>query len=377
MRFEVRNHLEASYPKKVYKKLDASRYDLVLDLYGYGCRFRDGRKPVASFADIVGELIWSDAEEFLEYLDVAAAGGPNSAAFKRLAYIISMWFHPMHGPHPLVTKEDAFALSGAAKRLIAGSCSAFLSNVNVDTERWEPFVKWAEQLGGNDTVITFNYDCVPEMLGARSKTIRVVGLGEGRASQSPAARLLKLHGSVDWKVVRQGPGPFTEQPTGDEIVSVETGMAPDFSLVCEDHELAIASPGPLKRAVSAGWLAQLWDLAIESIREADAIVFIGYRFPPSDSSARERLLGAIRRNGSPYLAVHTVLGPDSPDQRRLKQLLRFSLADRLQQPIGKRPESASTVVPSYTFIDHPLYGQDFLSVFLMSWVTDAWRVQPV
>lgn len=370
MRPEVRNHLEASYPRKVFKRMDDLFHEIVLHLYAYGSRFKEGTPPGVPAQ--AGELIWTDAEQFLDYLDTAASKGENSPAFHRLNSILNEIRYTSWGKSIPAHPSSVLKLSQAAKRLIAGSCSAFLAGADPSTERWEPFLKWARQLGSEDTVITFNYDCVPEVLNKQTKTISVVPLGQG-SYVFPNARLLKLHGSVNWKIegfVPDGQG----IPTGQEPIQAVPQPDFDFALKCEDHELAIASPGPMKQAVSAGWFGELWDTAERAIREASAITFIGFRFPPSDSHARGRLLGAIARNDSPYLAVHTVLGPNSPDASRLRQLLRFSLSDRVPNPVGQRPNT-NPLSRSYTLIDHPLYGEDFLSVFPMGWITQAWQVQ--
>lgn len=369
MRPEVRKHLEASYPKKDFKQLDSTFHDIVLRLYGYGSRYRDGRFP--SLTDGDGEFIWADAEQFLDYLDTAVSGGVASPAFHRISSVLED-ISQSWGTSIPSNANSMLKLSRAAKRLVAGSCSAFLAGADPSTERWEPFLKWARQLGPEDTIITFNYDCVPELLNKQTNTISVV-LPELVNNYFPKARLMKLHGSVNWKI--EGLAPDAESiPTGQETIKVVPQQDFDFALKCGDHELAIASPGPIKRAVSAGWLGKLWETAEAAIREANAITFIGFRFPPSDSHARGRLLGAISRNDSSYLAVHTVLGLNSPDAPRLRQLLRFSLSGRMSQPVGQSPGSNPSN-RSYTLIDHPLYGEDFLSVFPMGWITQAWQVQ--
>jgi hypothetical protein len=209
---------------------------------------------------------------------------------------------------------------------------------------------------------------VLELLNRRAKTISVVGLGEGNKA-FPTARLLKLHGSVNWKASGFRGG----LPSGKEVVGIEQQDDFNFALKCSANELSIASPGPLKRAVSAGWLAELWDSAMEAIREASSIIFIGYRFPPSDSHARSRLLGAISENRSHYLAIHTVLGLASADTPRLSQLLRFSLSGRRPLPLHYSPTTVE--FPTYTLVDHPLYGEDFLSVAPMDLIMNPWETR--
>jgi len=368
MRPEVRAHLEASYPRRTFSQLDDDVHDVVLRLYGYGSRFREGAFPTVSGP---GQRVWDDAEQFLDYLDTAVAGGPGSPAFQRIDEIVGGHISLAHAPSKHNGVSGVLRLSNAAKRLIAGVCSAFLVRADPSTERWEPFKNWAQRLTPKDTIITFNYDCVLELLNRVTNTISVVRLGEPKRAYN-GARLLKLHGSVNWKITGWQPN-AAGLPTGTEKIDAEPQDDLDFALKCADHELAIASPGPLKKAISAGWLAELWRLAVEAIMDADAITFIGYRFPETDSYALKRLLNAIAGNNSTYLALHTVLGLNSPDMPRLSALLRFSLPFREPHPPNKRPE-LNTSTKTFTLLNHPLYGQDFLSVYPDSWITNAWRV---
>jgi hypothetical protein len=51
-----------------------------------------------------------------------------------------------------------------ARRLVAAECAAFLQHVDPTREQWRPYRRWAASLTPNDTVVTFNYDRVLEML---------------------------------------------------------------------------------------------------------------------------------------------------------------------------------------------------------------------
>jgi len=64
--------------------------------------------------------------------------------------------------------------------------------------------------------------------------------------------------------------------------------------------------------------------ATAALKTADAIVFVGYRFPPTDSAARRILIDAIGENDKQHIVLHTVLGPKVHDDQteRLKAMLR-------------------------------------------------------
>jgi hypothetical protein len=56
-----------------------------------------------------------------------------------------------------------------------------------------------------------------------------------------------------------------------------------------------------------------------AIKSADAIVFVGYRFPETDNLAKSILLGALKKNANAY--VHVVLGSNDPDTARVQSML--------------------------------------------------------
>jgi hypothetical protein len=311
------------------------------------------------------EGLWGDAEAFLDYLDTAAEdrepGTPNPH-HERVTYVI--------GEMAEVAKIKR--ARAAARRLVAAECSAFLEAVDTDREQWQPFKTWSRSLTANDTVITFNYDRLVEMVSdAHDK--------EARRNNTPMSRLsvlmpghlddpntwrgctpvLKLHGSVDWKKQFVGQG-------GPRQIVVRKAE-PLFALSGPELELAIATPGPSKKREADGF-GELWRLARKALGEADTIVFVGYRFPETDADAREQLLRAIGDNGSPdnktrpkHLSLHIVLGRDRDAAERLASLLRFVCKkDRDELPLDTTRAHAGDY--RFRVTTHPLFAQDFFTV---------------
>src|SRR5262249_22181997 len=71
----------------------------------------------------------------------------------------------------------------------------------------------------------------------------------------------------------------------------------------------------------------LWSEALATIKIARRIVFVGYRFPPTDADAKRDILGTIAgHENSGALRIETVLGPrvESDDSVRLRKLLDFT-----------------------------------------------------
>jgi hypothetical protein len=129
-------------------------------------------------------------------------------------------------------------------------------------------------------VITFNYDLVLERLAASVPGSKLLVVKPGQVSGMDGhAKVLKLHGSVNWAL---------DPDSG----LIQVGQKEDFALTCEPERLCIASPGPSK-VKTTGYFADLWRLAAAELTRARQIAFIGYRMPPTDVRAADWILSAI------------------------------------------------------------------------------------
>ena len=131
-----------------------------------------------------------------------------------------------------------------------------------------------------------------------------------------------------------------------------------------DRHAGPDTPGPTKR-ISTKELKAIWDGALGHLKEADAIVFVGYRFPPTDAEAREKLLSAIENNQAPsrdgtrHLSIEIVLGPAvSDDVVRLRQLVRAVLLRSGRKESGKNVSG-----PTFWIRTHRMYAEDFFTVW--------------
>src|SRR5262249_26780425 len=121
--------------------------------------------------------------------------------------------------------------------------------------------------------------------------------------------VLKLHGSVDWTAS----GDTHERVRAIEALTQPAGKVP-----------AIATPGRSKAPDGNPPFPLLWQKAEKALSQAQWVVFVGYRFPPTDAVAKFRLLKALREDLAPFMRRYdTVLGAsiDSEDSRRLHTLL--------------------------------------------------------
>jgi hypothetical protein len=306
------------------------------------------------FATGKKQELWSHAEDFLDTLETANLledGEPNqghSAGYAQINRLLNV------GRYELKIKD----LTKAARHAIAFDCSVFLRAADVNSEKWEPYRAWDLSLHGSHSVVTFNYDCVPDLLAeCKDSHLCIVDPENDRlqttlstAEQTNHACVLKVHGSLGWG--RDGNRIFKAKLRDGTPNS-------DASLLWKKNdEFAIGVPGPAKKDLVGQALNHLWDKAMQRIGSADIVVFVGYRFPPSDSMARQGILKALHNNSKENLRTITVLGPNNPDEPRLVHLLETAM---------NSSNSNRFVVPK------PLYAQDFLSLLSMVDIeSDTW-----
>jgi hypothetical protein len=288
------------------------------------------------------ERLWLHAEEFLERLDLAAR---DEVAGRVLQ---SSWITAPGAPAP----ESADFVHGwviqilvPALRLMAAECCAFLERADLRSERWQPYLRWAQLLQPQDAVLTFNYDRVPDLLEERNPSkLHVVAPAElkDRFRTTP---VMKLHGSVDW--IRHE-GTLDRVPPGHPQYDKRNVIALHVDTATQG---GIATPGPSKVALvqNQGALGPLWTRAATVLHKAAAIVLVGYSMPPTDAYTRHWLIEQIRVNaeqrGGRMLPVTTVMGTDvgGRDSLRLKGIFEM--------------------LTGVSVFQAPMFGEDFLDLF--------------
>jgi hypothetical protein len=286
-------------------------------------------------------VYWEHAEEFLDFVDTAARG--NNVRRDILANAL---------------EGSIEGLYEECVRVIAAECE-IASTVDVSDhlttpEAWLPYVKWFQGIKPDDAAVTFNYDTVLEKLGEAPFTRfigkeTVYGVQGFAGPECALAPIYKMHGSVDWAYPVSDGEPMNRV---DPLVLLRAPKPP-----------LIATPGPTKRLNCTTVLKDIWKNAIAALKSAEVVVFVGYRFPPSDAESRTRLLAALRDNeNGKGLRVHTVLGPNvnDGDTVRLRELLRSTLSEKMVEQPDSRREAGSG---SFQVLVHPLYAEDFFTVF--------------
>jgi hypothetical protein len=224
--------------------------------------------------------LWRDAEQFLDLAETAAAESPEQlpTAGRTLSHAQPV-LKEFVRDYDLASDPVEIAL--AARRAIADDCSLFLRKANVASEKWTPYREWAQGLGANHMVVTFNYDLVPDLLAEHDGKLLVpipseLADSKSRSVVEDKALVYKVHGSVNWYRTPNGAIDRQKEDRGHAVDL--SGNACLLNKALEDF--AIGVPGPQKGNLIGGALKPLWDEAMSCIRQAGLIIFVGYRFPP-------------------------------------------------------------------------------------------------
>jgi hypothetical protein len=193
-----------------------------------------------------------------------------------------------------------------------------------------------EALHANDTIITFNYDCVIDHAlrqGGRGKWSAQYGYGFPRPSRvqgyqtwsapdpprgvNTSINLLKLHGSVNWF-----PLPVDEEEKVTPSVPIRLRQRTYRQR--GDNRFEIVPPEFVKRVDSKPALSTIWRNAELAVRRARVLAFVGFSFTPTDLHAESTFRLALYANSS---LERVVIANPNPDHRRK---IRSVLADRLR-----------------------------------------------
>ena len=303
-------------------------------------------------------VYWDHAEEYLDFLSTAASStsSPRRQTFREIMMEVAD-----------KADRDVAEFWERVQCCVAAECF-FTRTADPASEAWQPYFQWASQLREQDTIISFNYDLVLETMGAfkpKSKkdflwptpkfgieSVKVRFEEDSEQGEAGVIPIIKLHGSVNW----------TNNGTEVKVLS-----DPEAFLKKRGPPL-IASPGPQKYELQRKTFKPFWSAAVKALQNADVIVFLGYRFPPSDAESRRVILNAIRNNnrdkGEHYLRVHTVLGPNVNHEHsvRLQHLLRQTLNGAGRGEFIALNELNPAAGRTFSVSPQPLYVEDFFTV---------------
>jgi hypothetical protein len=217
--------------------------------------------------------------------------------------------------------EEALMESGPGKKRIMKTC-----------EHMRRFV--VEVLREKDIILTFNYDCLIDYhlkkFGDGKWNARYgygfrLGAGGGNlaghdnwqpkkpADKEKTVRLLKLHGSLHFKV---------ETPE-DETYSVYLKARP-YTYQGRGMRFTIIPPEYFKR-FEKGLFRDIWYRAFRAVASAKNLVFVGYSLPATDAHATALFRAGV---GKQQLEALVVANPDREVRQRIRATVQRGLSDR-------------------------------------------------
>ena len=213
-----------------------------------------------------------------------------------------------------------------------------------------PILHWANAVGADDTVLTFNYDSLVELALTKLGKLWNHGIGQDENVGIPVC---KLHGSIDWIVAhRDIPSNKldlifekrnTNRPSGN------TGNVEDdyFLWRCQSPDqlstwmqgrdlqllpkgampsrVGIAGLGTYKPLHKIPGLGPVWAKGMRSLFNADRAIIIGFSMSDFDVMAQMQFAGVVRKRrqeGKPLRV--TIVNPciDDAMKQRFRRVFR-------------------------------------------------------
>jgi hypothetical protein len=146
-----------------------------------------------------------------------------------------------------------------------------------------------EPTHGLDSILTFNYDLTIEDALPRLATLPDYALERVHRTGvinpgAPTLRVLKVHGSSNWRVCPSCPGTVYVD-IGDGFCPQHRGLMP-----------ILIVPPTWDKGGGASVLDPVWEAARNEMQQAHRLIIIGYSAPPTDRFFRYLLASAIASN---------------------------------------------------------------------------------
>ena len=180
------------------------------------------------------------------------------------------------------------------------------------------FEEFASHLNSDDVVLTFNYDTLLEKSLEQQNKKWYYGFEKEKGS---GVKILKMHGSINWVMVRREQKDNFEYPLlfekRDKNVEDHGMQAPDeteynivllrvpdeslagrienrdLQLGSKQYEIAIASLGRYKPLSELKGSGEIWKNALRALRICEQIYIIGFSLSPFDTMARLHFGGVM------------------------------------------------------------------------------------
>lgn len=283
---------------------------------------------------------WEQEEKLLQYLYLIYPGLKN---FKKndlnqtqdianitevLSFVDHCCLHNMP-PHPKLNERNLRDFQALLKRAVDELLIAYhLTDYSKSEEKLLPLffdpIK-LEKKNGTVSIITTNYDLIIDeqfVSAAENNRIdyginyRSVHTDEIEFQQSrPLFKYFKLHGSLNW-VKCDYCGQYYINPYGSILhQAYTTKKKMDNTCVCNNSltlKSVMVTPS-FVRDIRDSNLLQIWKGAMEAIRKADKLIFIGYSLPSEDLAIKSIIMRGINgRQKKNKLEVDVVLKDEKP-----------------------------------------------------------------
>jgi hypothetical protein len=226
-------------------------------------------------------------------------------------------------PHPRLSEEKLFHFRYLLNRAVAELLMDY-QNMPYKFKEKKMLKKFmgpivAKEKTLNISIITTNYDLSIDPQFEKAIANNKVDYGipyrgmnkQGRIIQQPTNplfRYYKLHGSLNWlkcelcgQYYIHKNGTIAHQAFREEIDG-------DNTCACNDYlklKTVLVAPS-LVRDIRDPNLLQIWKAAIEAIRTADRLTFIGYSLPPEDLAIKSVIMRGLNGRTKKRLDVEVV-----------------------------------------------------------------------
>jgi hypothetical protein len=186
-----------------------------------------------------------------------------------------------------------------------------------------------EQRGHRRWCVDRGYGPIQLQFGGSNRTVAKMPRHSANCDHSVPIEILKLHGSLNWRVRTRGHEPSLKDlfPSrdGKKMICV-TDRTPPISLTQSSKGRAwdllpqIVPPVYGKQALIDSRFSDLWSRAGEVLRAADRLIVLGYSMPITDVHTEKLLSRGVRSNA--LLRDIEVINPDPSSAERFAKIFQ-------------------------------------------------------
>lgn len=310
---------------------------MVMDVYvfGAGASASEGAPATGDFFARGYELLGPQFDapvqavyRFLEQIFGTAITGPESFAYvpavDEVISLVDWSLHVDQGLGPHFDPPRLYQVKRDLEHLLCATLDAALeSRARRATGPHARFVHGllTRSHPQNFALLSLNYDTLLDDALVDAGASPDYGFRDLDLRRRSGPLLAKLHGSLNWALCQACD---RIEVADDKVAHLLPHVEGLSCRRCGSRRLhgVIITPTWLKR-YSAAQLRHVWDLALESLQQAERIVFVGYSLPPADVAIYQLLLRGLltrRQAGRPRIEVINHHRPGSvPEERRLME----------------------------------------------------------